>query len=117
MSGSAASYALAQGLQSVAVRSFGSTESFSVHSGFHLAEASGLEHIEELNKLATNFFPRNEHQIERGLRVLVGLGLLSIVFLGPKTLWGLVGLIPLVTGLVGSCPLYTLFGFSTCSTK
>jgi len=64
--------------------------------------------------MAVNLFPKNEHKIERTLRVLVGLVLLSIVFVGPKTLWGLVGILPLVTGLVGTCPLYTLLGISTC---
>lgn len=56
----------------------------------------------------------NEHPVERGLRVLVGIGLVSLVFFGPKTAWGYVGLIPIVTGLSGMCPLYSIFGFSTC---
>jgi len=58
----------------------------------------------------------NEHVLERGLRIVLGLVLLALVFVGPKTLWGLVGLVPLVTGAVGFCPLYRLFGFSTCAT-
>ena len=58
--------------------------------------------------------PKNEHTVERVLRVLVGLGLLSLVFVGPKTAWGWVGILLVVTGLVGSCPAYTLFGISTC---
>lgn len=62
----------------------------------------------------SKILPRNEHQIERALRVLLGIGLLSLTVVGPKTLWGLVGLVPLLTGALGSCPLYTLFGFSTC---
>lgn len=61
--------------------------------------------------------PRNEHPMERVARVVVGLGVLSLAFVGPKTPWGWVGLVPLVTGLVGSCPLYTLFGLSTCPIK
>jgi hypothetical protein len=64
--------------------------------------------------MAVNLFPKNEHKIERTLRVVVGLALLTIVFVGPKTLWGLLGILPLVTGLVGTCPLYTLLGISTC---
>lgn len=60
---------------------------------------------------------RNEGSIDRALRVIVGLAALSLVFVGPKTLWGLLGLIPLFTGLAGSCPLYTLFGLSTCPAK
>jgi hypothetical protein len=58
--------------------------------------------------------PQNEHVIERIARVAVGVGLLLLVFFGPKTAWGWLGLIPLVTGAVGSCPIYTLFGISTC---
>jgi len=56
----------------------------------------------------------NEHPVERVLRVVLGLGLLAIAFVGPKTPWGWIGLVPLATGLIGSCPLYSLFGFSTC---
>jgi len=59
-------------------------------------------------------FPKNEHTVERVLRVLIGAGLLSLVFVGPQTAWGWIGILPLVTGLVGSCPAYTLFGISTC---
>ena len=59
-------------------------------------------------------FPRNEANIERVLRVVVGLGILSLTVVGPKTMWGLIGAVPVLTGLIGSCPLYTLFGFSTC---
>ena len=58
--------------------------------------------------------PRNESSLDRVIRVAVGLALLSLTFVGPHTLWGLVGLVPLVTGAVGSCPLYSLFGLSTC---
>jgi hypothetical protein len=49
--------------------------------------------------------------------VAAGLGLLSLAFLGPQTPWGYVGLLPLATGLIGSCPAYTLFGFSTTGSK
>jgi hypothetical protein len=60
-------------------------------------------------------FPRNEHSVERVVRVVLGVGLLSLVWIGPQTPWGWVGLVPLLTGLVGSCPLYRVFGISTCS--
>ena len=60
------------------------------------------------------FFATNEHKVERVLRTVLGLGLLSLVFVGPQTLWGLVGIVPLVTGLAGTCPLYSLVGISTC---
>jgi hypothetical protein len=60
-------------------------------------------------------FPRNEHTIDRVIRVMIGLVLLSLVWIGPQTPWGWVGLVPLITGLVGSCPVYRLFGISTWS--
>jgi hypothetical protein len=57
--------------------------------------------------------PRNESTTDRVVRVIVGVALLALVFVGPKTAWGYIGLIPLVTGLVGSCPMYRFFGAST----
>ncbi|MFT7593816.1 MAG: hypothetical protein ACI8R4_001132 [Paracoccaceae bacterium] len=60
---------------------------------------------------------RNEGTIDRVLRIILGAVLLSLVFIGPMTPWGWVGIIPLATGLLGSCPLYSLFGFSTCPMK
>jgi hypothetical protein len=65
----------------------------------------------------SNLLPNNEHAIERALRVVLGAFLLSLVVIGPKTYWGLLGIVPLATGLIGSCPLYTLFGVSTCPRK
>lgn len=60
------------------------------------------------------FFTTNEGTIDRVLRVLLGIALLSLVFFGPKTLWGLIGVIPILTGLAGFCPLYALLGIRTC---
>ncbi len=60
---------------------------------------------------------RNEGTIDRATRVLLGLVLLALVFVGPKTWVGLVGIVPLVTGLVGFCPLYRLIGVRTCSAE
>ena len=59
-------------------------------------------------------FPKNEATVERVIRVVAGLGLLALVFVGPKTWFGLLGLVPLITGALGSCPVYTLLGVSTC---
>jgi len=67
--------------------------------------------------MASKALPTNEHNIERAVRVILGIGLLSLVFVGPKTLWGLIGIVPLATGLIGSCPLYTVLGISTCPMK
>ncbi|MBA3069491.1 MAG: DUF2892 domain-containing protein [Hyphomonas sp.] len=62
-------------------------------------------------------FKTNEGTIDRALRVIVGLVLISLVFVGPKAVWGWVGLVPLITGLVGTCPVYSLLGISTCPMK
>ena len=59
--------------------------------------------------------PRNEAMWDRTLRVVLGIVVLSLTVWGPKSLWGLVGLLPLVTGLVGSCPAYSLLGLRTCA--
>ena len=58
---------------------------------------------------------RNEGTFDRTLRVLVGLVLLALVFVGPQTPWGWIGIVPLLTGLVGICPAYSLLGIRTCS--
>jgi hypothetical protein len=57
--------------------------------------------------------PRNVGTTDRAFRVLLGLALLSLLFVGPRTLWGLLGLLPLTTGLLGRCALYTLLGINT----
>jgi len=57
---------------------------------------------------------QNEAGWDRAVRVVLGLGLLSLTVLGPQTMWGLVGLVPLATGSLGICPLYTVLGISTC---
>jgi uncharacterized membrane protein len=59
----------------------------------------------------------NIHPIERVLRVVGGLALASLAFWGPSSPWFLLGLVPLVTGIVGWCPPYTLLGISTCPRK
>lgn len=56
----------------------------------------------------------NEGAFDRVLRVLVGAGVLSLAFIGPQTPWAYLGVIPLLTGLVGVCPLYSILGINTC---
>ncbi|MFO0586043.1 MAG: DUF2892 domain-containing protein [Polyangiaceae bacterium] len=63
----------------------------------------------------TKLFPTNEGTLDRAIRVLLGVGLLAIAFVGPKTPLGFLGIVPLLTGLVGSCPLYRLVGLKTCA--
>lgn len=60
-------------------------------------------------------FARNVGPIDRSLRILLGIGLLSLVFVGPRTPWGWLGIIPLVTAVFSTCPLYSLLGVNTCS--
>lgn len=55
----------------------------------------------------------NEGMIDRVIRVVVGLALIALVFVGPQTPWGWIGIVPLATGLIGWCPAYSLFGMST----
>jgi fatty acid desaturase len=62
-------------------------------------------------------FPRNEGTADRAIRVFFGIALVSLVFVGPRTAWGWLGLVPLVTGLLGSCPVYTLLGIRTCPVR
>lgn len=56
----------------------------------------------------------NEGSVDRILRVLVGLAVLSLAFVGPKTPLGYLGLVPLITGAVGFCPLYAILKINTC---
>ena len=55
----------------------------------------------------------NEGPFDRVVRVLAGLTILSLAFFGPQTAWGYLGAIPLVTGLIGWCPFYSLLGIRT----
>lgn len=59
----------------------------------------------------------NEGKLDRVIRVILGLVLLSLVIIGPQSMWGLVGVVPLMTGLFGFCPLYKLLGLKTCPIK
>ncbi|MBF0610450.1 MAG: DUF2892 domain-containing protein [Magnetococcales bacterium] len=55
--------------------------------------------------------------VDRILRIVVGLALIAMVFVGPQTVWGWVGVIPVLTGLVRFCPFYPLLGLNTCPTE
>lgn len=55
-------------------------------------------------------FCRNIGKTDRVIRVIVGLVLIALVFMGPQTPWGWIGLVPLLTGLFGWCGLYALLG-------
>ncbi|NLR72716.1 DUF2892 domain-containing protein [Novosphingobium sp. ERN07] len=59
-------------------------------------------------------FKLNVGGIDRVLRIVLGLVLIALVFVGPKTPLGWIGVVPLLTGLMRTCPLYTLIGLNTC---
>jgi hypothetical protein len=56
---------------------------------------------------------RNISALDRTFRVILGLAVLALYFVGPKTSWGLLGLIPLATAAINFCPLYAALGFTT----
>jgi hypothetical protein len=60
---------------------------------------------------------KNIHPVERVIRVVVGLVLTTLAFLGPANPWFLLGVIPVLTGLTGWCPPYQLLGINTCKLK
>ena len=57
---------------------------------------------------------KNEGNLDRIIRVIVGLALLALALTGTVGAWGWIGVLPLVTGLIGWCPAYMLFGIKTC---
>ncbi len=57
---------------------------------------------------------QNEGGLDRALRVIVGLVLLTLAFVRPHTPCGGIGLVPLATGVFRFCPVYTLLGIRTC---
>lgn len=65
-------------------------------------------------------FKTNEGTIDRALRVIVGIALLAAFFMYPEASWRnwtLIGVVPLLTGLLGTCPIYSMLGMSTCPVK
>lgn len=62
---------------------------------------------------------KNVGSVDKIVRIVLGLGLLSLLFLleAPMKYLGLIGIVPLLTALMGWCPLYTLLGMSTCRVK
>ncbi|CDO37041.1 MULTISPECIES: YgaP family membrane protein [Novosphingobium] len=62
-------------------------------------------------------FKTNVGTMDRLGRIVLGIILIALVFVGPKTDWGWVGLVPLMTGLFSTCPLYSMFGIRTCKAE
>lgn len=55
--------------------------------------------------------------IDRILRIVLGLVLIGLTVTGTIGVWGWLGVVPLATGIIGWCPPYAIFGFSTCAMK
>lgn len=62
-------------------------------------------------------FKNNVGSIDRILRVVVGLVLIGLTLAGQIGPWGWIGVVPLLTGALGTCPLYSVLGFSSCPMK
>jgi len=60
-------------------------------------------------------FKQNVGTLDRILRIAVGVVLIALAFVGPQSPWGLVGIIPLATGVFGTCPIYSLLGINSCA--
>ena len=59
----------------------------------------------------------NEGTVDRALRVIAGLVLIGLAATGTVGIWGWIGIMPLLTGAIGFCPAYSIFGISTCPMK
>ncbi len=59
----------------------------------------------------------NEGGWDRVIRVIVGLALVLAAGLGYVGVWGYIGVVPLLTGVIGICPAYSLLGMNTCPMK
>ena len=65
----------------------------------------------------SSFFRTNVGTLDRVFRLLLGVGVLSMAFTGPQSAWGYLGIIPLLTGAFGTCPIYSALGLNTCAVK
>ena len=60
---------------------------------------------------------KNVGGIDRGLRIVVGVALVLATVAGMLPVWGYIGVVPVLTGLIGWCPLYPVLGINTCATN
>lgn len=59
----------------------------------------------------------NEGRVDRVLRIVAGLALIGLAATGKVGLWGYVGIVPVLTGAMGWCPVYTVLGINTCPAR
>jgi Protein of unknown function (DUF2892) len=60
---------------------------------------------------------RNVGGIDRILRIALGVVLIALAIIGSIGAWGFIGVVPLLTGVLGWCPPYALFGWTTCASE
>jgi hypothetical protein len=60
---------------------------------------------------------KNEGTLDRTIRIIAGIAILSQAFIGLKSPIAYIGIVPILTGSIGICPLYSIFGFNTCKVK
>ena len=60
---------------------------------------------------------QNVANFERAIRAMIGLGVISVVFIGPQSAWRWIGAVPLATAILGWCPPYALLGINNCGLK
>lgn len=65
----------------------------------------------------SSMLTRNVGTIDRVARALLGVVILAFAFTGPKSAWGYLGFIPLLTAALGTCPLYTVLGINSCGVR
>ena len=59
----------------------------------------------------------NEGSIDRAVRIIAGIALIALAYTGKIGIWGYIGIMPLLTGILGTCPAYAIFGINTCPLK
>jgi O-antigen ligase len=60
---------------------------------------------------------KNEGTLDRAVRIAAGLALIALAATGTVGAWGWIGVVPLLTGAIGMCPLYTVLGINTCPVR
>ncbi len=79
-----------------------------------LTDAAIFRHYDDGKKGGYKDMKANVGTIDRAVRAIVGIILIALVFVGPQTPWGWIGLIPLATAAFSFCPAYRLLGLNTC---
>ncbi|MET3373528.1 hypothetical protein ABIC89_002590 [Variovorax boronicumulans] len=64
-----------------------------------------------------SLFSRNVGTLDRAVRISAGVLLIALAAMGSIGAWGYLGVVPLLTGLFGNCPAYSLLGWRTCAPR